>query len=104
MVFEQSGPASEQFRLKNSDYDNYFDTGFQLIVDQHEGISLEAVRSAYFERRDKIVGLGLEIYDRERPVPCYTYRRLVAEVLLDVEISQGSLEYCKGGFPVEAAM
>lgn len=96
LVFEQSGPDSEQFRLKTADYDRYFGTGFLLIVDTHEGISVEAVRSAYFQRRNDLGRLRLEIDERKPSVPCYTYRRLVAETPADTQISQSTLAYCEG--------
>lgn len=103
-VFEQSGPDSEQFRLKQSDYKTYFDTGFLLTVDKHDGISLETVRSAYFERRDKLGRLRLEIDKKQPSVPCYTYRRLISETLVDTQISQSTMGYCEGELYVEAPM
>lgn len=106
LVFEQLGPTSEQFRLKKSDYAAYFDSGFQLTVDQRDGTSVEAVRSAYFQRRDKLGRLRLEIDDRQRAVPCYTYRRLVAqaEPTSDLQISQSQLDFCELGAQTEPAM
>lgn len=103
-VFEQSGPASEQFRLKKSDYKAYFETGFRLVVDKHDGISLEAVRSEYFKKRDRLGVLRLEIDEKQPSVPCYTYRPLVAETSVVTQIAQSAMEYCEGEVNVEASL
>lgn len=95
-VFEQAGPAAEQFRLKRTDTKDYFDTGFLLVVDKSDSISLNSVRASYFERRAKLGQVRLEIDEKSPVVPCYTYRRLVAEYESKVELAQAPLELCDG--------
>ncbi len=95
LVFEQRGPKSNEFRLKEGDEGAYFANGFVFTVSPSTGVSLEMVKKSYFDRRDQIGELRELISDVTRRVPCYTYRRLVGVVDFGPETIQASLESCE---------
>ncbi|MFZ4285750.1 hypothetical protein [Variovorax sp. HJSM1_2] len=105
LVFEQSGPTAEQFRLRKSDYAVYFNTGFQIVVDRDDGTTISEVRAAYFARRDKLNQLRFEIDDKDKKMPCFSYRQLTADATQEeLQISRAELQQCEREAPTSFVM
>jgi hypothetical protein len=75
-VFEKSGLKNSQFRIKTSDAQSYFDTGFSVLVYSDDPIPTDSIRQAYEERRGRAQDLYRELDDNNSAVPCYSYKRL----------------------------
>jgi len=93
-VFEKSGPGSNQFRLKHTDYKEYFDSGFLLTIDRDAKVNIDLVKNAYFERLQLLAQARLQIDHNVNPSPCYTYRHITAEASSDNLIAENQLQYC----------
>lgn len=103
LVFEKRGATDQQFRLKQEDEDNYFNNGFIFVVSPSKEITVEMVRAAYFERRDKLVELRIKIGDETQKVPCYTYRKLASSMELESDLLQASLDLCEPDKQIKSA-
>lgn len=81
LVFEQTGPSHEEFRIKSSDSAGYFSAGFIITVLANQSMSLQKVISEYKRRDVESVRLLRAVDERSAGVPCYTYKKVqVAEM------------------------
>jgi hypothetical protein len=94
LVFENNGPSEDEFRLKVGDQKDYFATGLVFTVNSSNGVTIDEVRSAYFDRRDKLGELRQLIGDTTRRIPCYTYKPLTAAISPESDYTLASLELC----------
>jgi hypothetical protein len=91
LVFEEYGPRAEEFRIRSSDASAYFAAGFPLTVAADGSVNAEAVRREYEKREQDMARL---IPTAGAAVPCYTFKKLTAELQQQHELAAASLELC----------
>lgn len=104
LVFEKSGPTSQQFRLRHTDFDAYFDSGFILMVENNERVSVKQVVDARYAQFDHNATLIRQINRGEKKEPCYAYTRLNAEAEPETQLALGQLDFCANIPPMAPEM
>lgn len=76
LVFEQNGATEEQFRIRTSDAENYFGTGFVVTVFDTGSVPFLQIKAEYDRREGEGARLLREVDQKDPRVPCYSYRRV----------------------------
>lgn len=76
LVFEQHGLTEEQFRIRTSDAESYFGTGFVVTVFDTGSVPFAQIKAEYDRREGEGARLLREVDQKDPRVPCYSYSRV----------------------------
>lgn len=100
-VFERTESAvvgSHHFRLKAEDAENYFKTGFKVVIDPTGAeIAAEPLRSKYLDREVSFGRLKADADNRPASIPCFRFEPVSVQAKIGNRVIQGALLACAPG-------